>query len=394
MNNYRVVILLLFSLFLFSQCSSYHPLSVKPVNHLEPGHSRQGYYYSLPRTVVSVDVTLLKTEEIPGPFARYAETFLGLEDVILSPSANYSIYDISVNSYAEPDPGAFYFIEIDPNKNQNNPFAITLTETGLITGINLSSKPAEDLRQRPGEARQENYGPKATFNHFIETNLQEKIDTIVERIRMDTVTVERKTLRRTWVEKTSEVRAREVADYILNIRNKRFDIINGFAEITYSKDALQYMNEELKKMEENYLELFTGITSQSTVRYRFYHIPEKNDAGNPLELFHFDKDLGLVSEPIATSETIEMTVSRDYATRQMGVFTMNPAAGKKPTSQGVFYRIPEHGIITISNNNSVLADARLIVNQFGIITSLPPEDLQVEFDPMTGSIKSADRNNQ
>ncbi len=393
MINFRVAILFLFSVFLFFQCSTQHPITVKPVTHLEAGHSKQGYYYTLPRTVVSVEVTLLKTEKIPGPFARYAETLLGLENVIMRPSEKYSIYDISVNSYAEPDPGAFYFIEIDPKKNQKNPLAISLTETGLITGINLSKEPEDNLRSRPGERQQEDYDTQATFNHFIETNLQEKIDTIVERVRMDTVTIEKETLRRTWVEKTSEVRAQEVADYILDIRNKRFDIINGFAEITYSKEALQYMNEELQKMENDYLELFTGITSQSTMRYRFYYIPEKNEAGNPRELFHFDEGLGLISEPTATSQTIEMTVSRDYATRQMGVFTLDPA-GKKPTEQGIFYRIPEHGIVTISNNTSILADARLIVNQFGIITSLPPEDLKVEFDPMTGSLKSVDRNNQ
>lgn len=391
MARFQVVSIFLFAVLLFSQCSTHHPLSVKHVTHLEAGHSQQGFYYALPRTVVSVDVTILKTEEIPGPFSRYAGTFLGLDEVITRPSSHYSIYEVSVNSYAEPDPGEFYFIEIDPQKNQKNPFALSLTETGLIKGINITTEEDEYRRNRPDESRSGFFGSEATFNHFIETNLQEKIDTIVEHIQKDTVTVERRTLRRTWVEKTSEVRAKEVADHILNIRNKRFDIISGFAEITYSKEALRYMNEQLLQEENDYLELFTGITAKSTTRYRFYYIPEKNEAGNPQLLFHFDEDRGIVSEPNAVSEKVELTVSRDYSTRQMGVFTMNPTSSRKAPGRGIFYRIPEHGIISISNDDTSIADARLLINQFGVITSLPAEDLKVEFDPMTGSIKSVAR---
>ncbi len=363
MARFQVVSIFLFAVLLFSQCSSHHPITVKHVTHLEAGHSQQGFYYALPRTVVSVDIAVLKTEQIPGPFSRYAGTFLGLDEVITSPSTKYSIYEVSVNSYAEPDPGEFYFIGIDPKKNRKNPFAISLTETGLITGINITSETNDYMRTRPGQSKRGDFGSEATFNHFIETNLQERIDTIVEHIRKDTVTVERRTLRRTWVEKTSEVRAREVADYILNIRNKRFDLVSGFAEITYSKEAIQYMNEQLLQKENDYLELFTGITAQSTTRYRFYYIPKKNEAGDPQLLFHFDEDSGIISEPNAVSEKVELTVSRDYSTRQMGVFTMNPA-GRKAPERGIFYRIPEHGIISIASDNTTVAEARLLINQF------------------------------
>ncbi len=390
MARFQVVSILLFTVLLFSQCSSHQPITVKHVTHLEAGHSQQGFYYALPQTVVSVDITLLKTEAIPGPFARYAGTFLGLDEVIMRPSVHYSVYDVSVKTHAEPDPGEFYFIETDPKKNRKNPFGISLTETGLIAGINMSSETEVYKQSRKGEIRRGYLGSEATFNHFIETNLQEKIDTIIERVRMDTVTVERKTLRRTWVEKSSEVRAREVADYILSIRKKRFDLVSGFAEITYSKDALKYMNEELLQLENDYLELFTGITVQSTTRHRFYHTPKKNEAGNPQLLFHFDEDKGIINAPTATSRKIELTVSRDYATRQMGVFTMNPT-GKRSVDRGIFYRIPEHGIITVSSDNTSIADARLLINQFGIITSLPAEDLKIDFNPLTGAIKSVER---
>ncbi|MFW5707650.1 MAG: DUF4831 family protein [Bacteroidota bacterium] len=390
MINPRISILLLLLLLLVNSCKTYHPVKVYPVNHLETGHSLQGFYYALPRTVLTIDVTILKTEEIPGPFARYADSFLGLEDVIMQPSVSYSIEDVSVNSYAEADPSEFYFVEYDSEKNSENPMAISLSETGMVTGINIISD--QQIRNKvPGKVSEfGSWGTEATFNHFIETNLQEQIDTIVERVRMDTVTVERKRLRRSWVEKTSEVRAREVADYILDIRNKQFDVVSGFAEITYSKEAIQYMNEQLESMEEDHLELFTGITAQSKIRYRYFYTPQKDLAGDPDTLFHFSERHGVSDVPGSTTGEVIISAERDFGSRQMSIFTMNPAV-EKEVARGIYYRIPEYGIIRISRDGRPLADARLLISQFGTITSLPPNDFRIEFFPETGAIKSIEK---
>ncbi len=376
-------------LILLGSCRNQHPLTTTHITRLEAGHSRQGFYYALPRNVITIDVTVIKTTENPGPFASFAGKYLSLDNVITQTSTRYSIGEIVLQTYAEPDPTEYYFVEYVAEKNHRTPFSLHLSEYGTIAAVNKPTDPEGD--QRVQMQRNLSAGAnQSAFNQFINNNLQERIDTIVERVRMDTVTVERKVLRRTWVEKSSEVRAREIADYILAIRKKRFDLVSGFAEVTYSRETLEYMNKELARMENDYLELFTGITTQSATRYRFTWLPVKGNDNQQVTLFHFDPRNGIVSEESLSTETIKLNIARDLSTRQLGVFTINPS-GKKMVERGIYYRIPEYANITINRDKSTLAEARLLIGQFGVVTSLPPDNLKIEFYPGTGTIRSVER---
>jgi hypothetical protein len=387
------VFVVLFSLLTAVSCSSYQPVTVKHVTELSTDHSRQGFFYSLPRNVVTVEVMVVKTESIPGPFAQYAGKYLGLDAVIERPATQYSINDVSVGSYAEADPSAFYFVEYHANRKADNPFSIVLNEGGIISGINVPQDLNEESRMATRKSLQGSFGSESTFNHMMQTNLQERIDTILERVRLDTVTIERKTLRRTWVEKTSEVRAKEVADHILRIRNKRFEIITGFAEVPYSRDAIQYMNDQLEKQENELLELFTGITTHSAIKYRYSFVPEKNNSGQPITLLHFDKRRGILEQPNANSEELRVNVSRDFATREMSPFVLN-TNGKNTLPAGFYYRIPEHANVSVILDKKTIAEARLLVSQLGVITTMPVDNLMIEFYPNSGTIKSVERINR
>ncbi len=390
MKKAIVKLTLLLVILALSSCRSSNPVTVTRVTHLEPGHSRQGFYYALPRNVVVIDVTVLKTEQTPGPFAQFAGRLLGIEGVITEPVTRYNLFDISLDTYAEADPGNFFFAELDPRTHKDNSFSVSLTESGLIYAINNPWK-------YPGELRTELSAMHAFFgegNNLVSPavpelpGLRENIPGATSQI--DTLSVERRAMRRTWVERTSEVKARETVEKIENIRNKRFELISGFAEITYSKEALEYMNEQLKKMENEYLELFTGSTEKSMVRYRFYYLPTLIQAGETTTLFHFSTTGGVTSSPHARSAPVQITASRDLATQQMSVFTMSPTT-QKPVDRGFYYRIPEFGKVVINKEEVTLAEKRMLISQFGVITSLPPDDLRILFHPNTGAIRSMER---
>jgi hypothetical protein len=390
MIRFQKLFILSLLLISIAGCRTPQPVRVSHVSQLDAGHNRQGFFYSLPRNIVIVDVAVIRTDEIPGPFAQFAGKYLGLDNVIERQRSQYVIKDISVNSYAETDPTHFYFVEWDSKRNPNLPFSIMMNEGGTISAINTLSESDENRRINMQKNIPGFYGNSATFNHFLEINLQERIDTILERVRVDTTTVERRTLRRIWVEKTSEVRAREISEYILRIRNKRFEIISGFAEVPYSKDAIQYMNEQLLKMENDHLELFTGITQESVVRYRYIITPDKNTAGQPITLFYFDRNRGVQEQSSLSAETMNLTISRDFTTRQMGVFI--PAQQERNnTGSGFFYRIPEHANIALKLGNKSMAESRLLISQFGVVTHLPLNDFMIEFYPGSGTIKSVER---
>ncbi|MFN2395136.1 MAG: DUF4831 family protein [Bacteroidales bacterium] len=371
-------------------CKTQRPVRVQHVRNLDAGHTLQGFYYALPRTVLIVDITVVSTSETPGPYARYAEKFLGLEEVITDKTQTFEIREVNVSQFAEPDPAEYYFAELNPEENRKNPLSVYLHENGIIAGINAPFDEQEYLLNNSVENKYGYFGTEATFNHFVESNLHEKVDTIIQQVRMDTITVERRTLRRRLVEKSSEIKAKEVADYILKIREKKFDLLSGFAEITYSREALKYMNDQLTQQENDYLELFTGLTTQSFMKYRYYFIPEKNTASVPYTLFHFSEREGLLKEEQQDSQEVRIQVTRSNTTRQPAVFLMNPDRGKD-IDTGFYYRIPEHGNVTILQGNMPLAESRMLINQYGIITSLPPVDLKIEYYPNTGSIKSVEK---
>ncbi len=380
-------------LMLMASCGSkkniYEPpaAEVGHVREMKTGFPGNGLYYALPRTVISVDIEVTRTEKIPGPYATFAERYLGLHDVIERQTLDYEISGVKINSYSEPDPDHVFFVTIPDHQTQN--LYIALNEAGMISSVN-----SPDYKVFPGKSTFESKDMglltgDAAFNYFIDTNLMERIDTIIENVLEDTITVQRQTLRRSWVEKSQELRAREVADYILEIREKKFDLISGFQEITYSKEALEFMYSELNKLEDDYLNLFTGITAQKTMRYRFIHTPGIQDGENDRKLlFRFSPEGGISVANDNTGNPVWLHYDRSNTTHLPGQKIMENTLENNLVRKGFHYRIPEYADLTLKVGETTRARARTLVNQFGIVTYLPAMDMEIRFFPETGSIKS------
>ncbi len=384
MKNIYIYVLTLVS---FIGCSTPKTIQVMHVRNMESEAGHTGFYYSLPRTVLSIDVEVRKIEHLPGPFSEYAERLLGLKDVIKTRSENFELADIKINTFAEPDPTQFYFVKYDPEVFKDTTFYISYSESGLLKSVNTSF--TGDFRKTLCyDSEYGHFGSKSTFNYFIEKNLKEKVDTIVEMLVEDTVIVERQILQKSWVEKGTETKAKEITDFIIKLRNQKMDLISGFPEISYSKETLEYMYTELKDIEKKYLELFTGITNTSITKYRVAHLPDKSEVNREFAIFRFCPKEGVL--PTSDSEkgdVVTLELRRNESTRQPEVF-INRNIDPENSERGFYYRIPEYSNIIIRNNNFVKAEARFLINQFGIITYLPAEHLEVEFYPNTGFIKS------
>ncbi|MFO7873447.1 MAG: DUF4831 family protein [Bacteroidales bacterium] len=381
------VLALLAAMLLITACGSQVPLKSSHVRTMKAGDAGKGMYYALPRSVVAIDVEVTQTVRKPGPYAAYAERYLGLNEVIFSPTVSYEISSVSINGYAEPDPEQIYYIAF-PDEEEQSLF-VSLTEEGLIASVNREFD-NEDFQSGLNESTDYGYfGSDATFNYFIDTNLKEQVDTVIEHVRMDTVTVQRQTLRRSWVEKGEELRASEVAEYILEIREKKFDLISGFQEINYSKEALEYMYSEMDKLESDYLDLFTGIKSSQTINYRFIDTPEKDRADTRHTLFRFSHEEGVIpADEDAGGVPVTIAYQRSHATDDLdGQINGSPEEGRRNIN-GFHYRIPEYTNLLIYTGNEKRAEARMQVNQFGIVTSLPPGQSAIEFYPNTGSVRS------
>ncbi len=356
------------------------------INNIDAGFQNEGLFYSLPRTAIVIDIEVKKTTKTPGPYASYASRFLGLDDIITSYKDEFEIYRVNISNFAEPDPDQVFFVSFADQ--QTHEMFVSLNEAALIMNVNRPLIKHEILHGDDPTIHYDRDARDATFNYFFDAYQTGKHDDVSEATEEGNIAVQRQTLRRSWVEKSTELRAREVADYILEIREKKFDLISGFQEIAYSKEALKYMYDEMNKLESDYLDLFTGLTSHDIIQYRYVIRPQKKDIENGFPLFRLSSDEGILPLTSDTGTTIGLKFAPLGATTLLEQQITQNASPNQNDSLGFHYRIPEYTDISLYIESEIRAHTRMLVNQFGIVSHLPAKNLHIEFHPQTGSIKS------
>jgi len=384
MNNIKYLFFLVLSSVLLASCSG--KITVKHISLIEERDVASGIYYALPQTVVTIDITVSKTDKIRGPYYAFANKYLGLAHVINANSSYYEITGIEIGSYVEPDPAHFYLIRLPKRNLKKQAVMINLSEVGLLKSINDKTDWTEINKIDYAFSDKEAMVSSETFNYLVDANIFEKIDTIIEKIHLDTVTIEKHTLRKSFVEKDIELKAKEVAEYILKIKEKKFEIISGYAEIPYEKASIAYMYEELDKLENEYLLLFTGISTTKTNTYRFVYLPKQEETGQPIHLFNFSDKSGILDPFAHKGDEFFLLTKRKETTQPLKELFANRSNNN---NNGIYYRIPEYATISLISKNKTKAESSIIINQFGVVNSLKPAaKLQMQFYPNSGSVKS------
>ena len=350
-------------------------------------NNKQGVFYALPRTMIRVDVSVEKTEYYAGPYSEYAGKYLDLDDVITNDFNEYSITDVKLSSIVEPDPENFYFVEFDEKATKDEKAVIiSLSESGLIMGLNGLFK-KESVSEIISKSIDNNNAYSGLFQYYAETNLVEQIDTIIKKVVVDTVSVEKVYFDHKWVEKDSEEKAVEAANMISKIRENRFNLITGYQEIAYDAGSMTYMSEELKKMEEEYLSLFTGITIEKTLHYSFTVLPDPEKESTLSPVFVFSVKGGIKDLNSAGGEKIYLRVEKPENAGQIASIVKgrnNEGDGK----HGFYYRIPVSSKVSIEVNNDLKVMGYFNIAQYGIVTNLPSTISAVQFHPETGGLKN------
>ncbi len=371
-------------------CQGFAQISVHHINRDSVRSGNDGLIYSLPQTFVKVDVVVEKTQNIKGPYAAYANKFLGLKNVIYSNSTIYNIKDIRISTYAEPDPDHFYSIEMNkPEKKSRKDDEVEvailqLTQSGLIHSINECTGDFEEedtyYFSDPGHDEIPDL-----FKYYADDNLFEQIDTLIEMVNYDTITVERQVLKKTMVEKSLEQRARVAADYILKIRDSRYNLLSGYQEVNYEEGALKYMHEQLEYIENEHIKLFSGISFSTDLFYSFSYLPDFKGEFHTDELFNFSDNFGIIGKEKPVGQKVLITINRRGYTRSVKDWLKR---SNNDTENGLVYRIPEYSDVSIKYGGTERAKARLLINQLGAVVRVPAHMKSVIFYPERGSIKN------
>ena len=370
----------LFSLIFAGHNGIFAQVRVSRVNASEMPAGKKGLIYNLPRTMVTVDLDVAKTQQIPGPLAGFAGDYLGLDNVITKGSVNYTVESAAISSTTEADPSQTYLIEKEEKSSGEiwisfdkgshlltlEKFDKTISPKGF-TGWN------EKLFESPDAAN--------LFKKYTESPTREKIDTTIRRISVDTVVIEEKTFKRSMVKYTDLEKAQEAADKIKQIEKDKYNLLVGYQETAYSKDAMEFMYNRLEEERMEYMKLFTGVSVKETLKFTYRFFPDPGKEVQEYKLAALSKTNGMIS-PDGQND-IKVVLQADGPV----IKPPEPVAGMVAYT-GFVYRVPTSANAVLIVQNKEMDSKRLDVLQFGPIMSLPPEFKRVEFDMVTGALRS------
>lgn len=338
-----------------------------------------GFYYALPRHVIKVDLVVKKTQRMKGPYSDFTSRTLGVDDFIQQDETVYQIVDAVISTTTESDPDAWFFVEFDEKGSKDaRSLVFELQQNGVILAVD--DLPAERaVSSERIEKTLVSAGSEQHFQYYAERNIYQRIDTIVRKITIDTMVIRRNVLQSAWVDRSPEQKARAAADFIQQIRENRFNLLIGFQEVNYGT-GLAYMDQQLQKLEQEYLSLFLGAETHTLFEHSLYFYPAKDSKGIQ-NIGKFSELSGFTNENMK-GDPVQLVVEPLNQSLKVKEETKNN--GKSRLTNGVYYRIPEAAELTVMYKGQVITTSRAVIGQMGATAVLPVNKTRAIFDPKTG----------
>ena len=267
----------------------------------------------------------------------------------------------------EADPGQFYYISYTTEKAKDEkpaptfhftPFGTLVAVDEMKGGFPMPVATNVDQTFIVGEGEQ-------GFSYEADYHRKKKIDTVIRRITIDTVNIEQFLFKTSWVDKTPEDRADEAAKQITAIREARFNLLSGYQEVNYG-ESMSYMDGKLQELENRYLELFLGKKKRSVVSKTVYYTPVKGKVNETLL-------------ELPDGSTVNIRIVPHEVTGKLP-----PSPLEKPGS--IYYRIPDEATVEVEYEDEMYFIKNFLINQLGVVTTVPVTQTRLRFDPLTGNL--------
>jgi len=320
----------------------------------------EGCTYVLPKTVLTATVTYKQQVQTPGPYAQYAERFLGLTTVIQNEQTTHELVSVTLTSTAVPDETAWFHVKLADSKH---PMVVNLSPEGFLLGCNVP------ITALPSN----NEHPVSALNQTNEGSTQTRPESVLTRDMQQA----------TSTAKLAELAAAQ----IFTIRESRMSLLQQETDHTPADGrAFALVLEELNRMETYYMELFSGKKTSSTLVKQIEFEPKQEEE---VVLFRFNQQNGMVDKNDLSGSPVSIKLTKmPIPDRSI----LKNRVEKKPTLSGIYYRIPCPTVITVFDAHQTYAQTTLSIPQFGSINSLPVDMTRTfRLCPLTGSLLEAGR---
>ena len=315
--------------------------------------------YSLPSTTIMLEVEAVQEKFFAGPYARYAEKYLGIK-ARQRDEAVVHLTDVSMTPFVEADQSRRYTISVSEGQIEGS--FLKLTSAGLVSFSDAMYAGTSQWRF-PTQV-QGDFSSKG-----VSSNLTSESATLYRNsgkaVKQDML-----------VGKTPEQRAEETAKMILDLRAQRLQIVTGDTDATYSGEAMAAAISELTRLEEEYLMLFIGYSERQTQKMRFEIVPSADQESQMYIAFRLSETEGLVpADNLGGKPVIMQIVPQEFAAPQEPVVDESEKArkakAKEPVAVLAYYRIPAVCTVKLMDGANLLLQSRMPIYQLGRESSLP-----------------------
>lgn len=326
-----------------------NPESVKP----------GAYIYSLPQTTLTFKVKVARLIYKSGPYAQYAQKYLGITDVEQGNKDYYKILSITGSTYEEADGSNVYAADAPYGTDMS---FLEMTKQGLIvpTGFVVPNVEATT------PSKEVNIAPPFT-DLGADPNIYKENATFFSGVKMDTSFVKIPVQKNMLVEKSAESKAADAANFIFNLRKRRVDLISGEIDNVFNNgEALKVALNEIARLEKEYLSLFIGKTYVDTMSYQQEVTPKAENGKSNSILCRYSENKGIVGEGDLSGRPLTVEVVANNAASQA---PQNIA--EKGKEAVIYARYPDICTVRIIDGKDILYTAKIPVSQFGKIVRLP-----------------------
>lgn len=347
-------------------------LKVLPIG--DGRYNGRGLIYSLPRNVLHVQVHVNKTTYTPGPYAAFAKKLLGVEQAIQEASTLYTITEVAAHTSVEADPNALFCAYGKPQKGRRTIDYFGLCASGLVLPID---QPRAETTAQTKVAQAPNTSAGVT-DMSPSPFLAATQNTMYAKTNGDTDPNRAPVHKNIIVERNLSEKAKEAADFIFTLRQKRLEFLATDPETPFTGDALRAAFDELNRLEHAYVSLFVGYTESSTEVHTFDYTPTKAEGESDI-LFRFSKSRGIVGVSDFTANPVLLNITPDSipALHNEIAEVVNGLKGKK-RNMFVHYRMPNMATISLSEGKTELLSIRRNLYQYGTTCLVPLSQLEAK----------------
>ncbi len=339
-----------------SSCATSNSIKVEPIQPttiLTP--SSFVFYY--PKTVLSFHVSSLHQRFLPGPYADYAQKYLGVAFANTEPQESWQILQVSLTKNIEPDFSRLFSVAGTPSDVAK-----------VFNAIRSESIFPENDSHSTGLPAKPAVFPISSFLDLgVAPFISNEKSVFYNRVQVDSGFVKVPVQKNIVVEANMEEKAKAAAEFVFSLRKRRFDLVTGDVEHVVDGKALEISLAELKRLEDSYLSLFVGKTFSDTTTLYYTFVPTAATSQNAI-LFRFSESNGLLSDDNFSGRPVMLELVAEKNQEPLKQLTQNTASKK---SVSFPYLFPEVCSVVITDGKNTLYKQRVTINQLGNVVSFP-----------------------